>query len=167
MTLLTDEIRGHIGREIRYQAREAVGSASIRYYAMAIAPQNPNPLYIDADYARAAGYQTTIAPPTLVFDTCQYADKAPEERGYFGHSWALPVRECVSIRVSNEYEMHRPILPHDWISVTWKLDDIVERSSSRGGTQLFIYSTARFYAQPDELVAINRECGALQPRGPR
>ncbi len=167
MTLLTDEVRSHIGREVHYPAREPLGRASIRYYAIALAPENPNPLYFDDGYARAAGYPSVIAPPTLIFDSCQYAQRPPEARGYFGHSWDLPVRDCVSIRVGNEYEIYRPILPDDWISVTWKLDDIVERSSSRGGTQLFVSSTVRFFAQGQELVAINRERTALQPRGPR
>ena len=48
--LLTDELRGWIGREVSYTAREEIGRASIRYFALAIGDENP--LYIDEAYAR-------------------------------------------------------------------------------------------------------------------
>jgi acyl dehydratase len=48
--LLTDELRGWIGREVSYTAREEIGRASIRYFALAIGDDNP--LYIDEAYAR-------------------------------------------------------------------------------------------------------------------
>jgi hypothetical protein len=51
----------------------------------------------------------------------------------------------------------RPILPADQISVTWTLEDIVERSRSGGGTQLFVSSVARYRDTAGEVVAINRE----------
>jgi hypothetical protein len=49
--LLTEELRGWIGREVSYAAPEEIGRASIRYFALAIGDDNP--LYVDEDYARA------------------------------------------------------------------------------------------------------------------
>ena len=57
----------------------------------------------------------------------------------------------------------RPILPTDHISVTWTLEDIVERSRAGGGTQLFVSSVARYRDAAGELVAVNRETIVYQP----
>ena len=67
------------------------------------------------------------------------------------------------IRAGNDYEFVRPVLPDDKISVTWTLEDIIERKSSRGGSQLFVTSVARYYDIDNELIAVNRETLVYQP----
>jgi acyl dehydratase len=161
MALLTAELKSWIGREAHYPAREELGRASIRYFALAMGDDNP--LYVDDEYARKAGYPSVIAPPTLVCETSQYAHQAPNADGYIGHEWHLPVRNSRLIRAGNDYEFMRPVLPTDRISVTWTLEDIVERSASRGGTQLFVTSVARYRDAKGEVVAINRETVVYQP----
>ena len=159
--LLNDELRAWIGREVRYEAKEELGRASIRYFALAI--DDENELYQDDAYAQQAGYSSLIAPPTFVVETCQYAHQRPDEHGYMGHTWHLPVHGCRMIRAGNDYEFIRPVLPDDQISVTWTLEDIIERKSSRGGTQLFVTSVARYYDIDNELIAVNRETLVYQP----
>ena len=161
MALLTDELKGWVGREVHYPAREEFGRASIRYFALALG--DTNPLYSDDEYARAAGYPSVIAPPTLVVETCQYSNQPPNADGYIGHEWHLPVTGCRLIRAGNDYEFTRPVLPVDRISATWTLEDIVERSSSRGGTQLFVTSVARYKDAEGAIVAVNRETLVYQP----
>ena len=161
MTLLTDELKAWIGREAHYPAREELGRASIRYFALATGDDNP--LYVDEAYAKEAGYPSVIAPPTLICETCQYAHQPPTADGYIGHEWHLPVANCRLIRAGNDYEFMRPVLPEDRISATWTLEDIVERSSSRGGTQLFVTSVARYRDTKGEVVAVNRETLVYQP----
>lgn len=164
MPLLTDELKALIGREVHYPAREELGRASIRYFALAMG--DANPLYSDDAYARAAGYPSVIAPPTLICETCQYSNAAPDPDGYIGHEWHLPVSGCRLVRAGNDYEFTRPVLPDDHVSVTWKLEDIAERPSSRGGTQLFVNSVARYSNQSGELLAVNREVLVVQPLVP-
>jgi acyl dehydratase len=164
MALLTDELKRWIGREVHYPAREELGRASIRYFALATGDDNP--LYHDDDYARQAGHPSVIAPPTLVVETCQYAHRPPDHDGYIGHSWDLPISGCRMIRAGNEYEFVRPVRPDDRISATWTLEDIVERPSSRGGTQLFVTSVARFFDADGALLALNRETTVYQPLVP-
>ena len=164
MALLTDELKSWIGREAHYPAREELGRASIRYFALALGDDNP--LYLDDAYAREAGYPSLIAPPTLVCETCQYAHRPPDQDGYIGHAWRLPVPGCRMIRAGNDYEFFRPVLPDDRISVTWTLEDIVERPSSRGGAQLFVTSVARYRDAAGELIAVNRETIVYQPLAP-
>lgn len=161
MNLLTEELKGFIGREAHYPAREELGRASIRYFALALGDDNP--LYVDDAYAKKAGYPSVIAPPTLICETCQYAHQAPNADGYIGHEWHLPVPDTRLVRAGNDYEFMRPLLPTDRISATWTLESIVEKPSSRGGTQLFVSSVARYRDAQGDLVAINRETIVYQP----
>jgi acyl dehydratase len=158
---LTEELRGWIGREVSYGALEELGRASIRYFALAIGDHNP--LYVDDDYARRAGYPSIIAPPTLVCETCQYAHRPPDQDGYIGHTWDLPIRGCRMIRGGHDYEFFRPVLPEDRVNVTWRLEDISEHSSSRGEPMLIVISAATYRNQRDELLARNRETLIFQP----
>jgi len=161
VTLLTEELKSWIGREAHYPAREELGRASIRYFALALGDDNP--LYVDDAYAKQAGYPSVIAPPTLVCETCQYAHQAPNADGYIGHEWRLPVPNARLVRAGNDYEFMRPVLPTDRVSVTWTLESIVEKPASRGGTQLFVSSVARYRDAQGEIVAINRETIVYQP----
>jgi acyl dehydratase len=161
MALFSEELKSWIGCEAHYPAREELGRASIRYFALALGDDNP--LYLDDGYAREAGYPSVIAPPTLICETCQYSHLPLNEEGYIGHDWMLPIQGCRLIRAGNEYEFMRAILPTDRISVTWTLEDIVERSRSGGGTQLFVRSVARYRDAAGELVAVNRETVVYQP----
>ena len=76
-------------------------------------------------------------------------------------------RGCRLIRAGNDYEFFQPVLPSDRVSVTWTLEDITERGSSRGGTQLFVTSVARHVNQEGKLLAVNREWLVYQPLEPR
>jgi acyl dehydratase len=164
MTMLTDELRAWIGRQVTYPAREALSPASIRYFARALGDDNP--LYTDDEFAREAGYRMAVAPPTLVCETCQYSDGPAAATGYIGHEWDLPIDNVRMIRAGNAYEFTRPVYPDDWISVTWTLEDMVERKSRRGGTQLFVTSLATYENQDGDRLASNRETIVLQPLGP-
>jgi acyl dehydratase len=163
MAMLTDDLKAWIGREVHYPAREEFGRASIRYFALAMG--DTNPLYVDDAYAREAGHASLIAPPTLICETCQYSNRPPDEDGYIGHEWHLPVPNSRMIRAGNDYAFMRPVLPEDRISVSWKLEDIVERNSSRGGTQLFVNTLATYRDAKGEIVATNRETLVYQPLG--
>jgi acyl dehydratase len=159
--LLTEELKSFIGREAHYPAREELGRASIRHFALALGDDNP--LYVDDAYAKKAGYPSVIAPPTLICETNQYAHQAPNPDGYIGHEWHLPVPNTRLVRAGNDYEFMRPLLPSDRISVTWTLESIVEKPASRGGTQLFVSSVARYRDANGEVVAVNRETIVYQP----
>ena len=161
MPLLTEDLKAWIGREVSYTAKEELGRASIRYFALAI--DDENPLYQDDGHAREAGYPSVIASPTFVVETCQYAHGRPNGHGYMGHSWELPITGCRMIRAGNDYRFFRAVLPADRISVTWTLEDMIERPSSRGGSQLFVTSVARYYDSAAELIAVNRETTVYQP----
>ncbi|MGH2812794.1 MAG: FAS1-like dehydratase domain-containing protein [Actinomycetota bacterium] len=151
-TLLTDEIRSWIGREVTYRAPEEVGRASIRYFALAIGDDNP--LYTDDDFARAHGYPSVIAPPTMVCETSQYLTRS---RPDIGHVWDLPVEGCRMIRGGNEYSFYQPVVPTDAVTARWRIDEIKERTSSSGEPMLIVTSQAEYTNQSGERLALNRE----------
>lgn len=168
--LLTDELRGWIGREARYVAPEEVGRAGIRYFALALGDDNP--LYHDEALAQSTRQGGIVAPPTLVCETNQWYAGRPNEDGYLGHMWndlPIPV-PCRMIRGANEYEFLRAVRPSDRISVTWRIADIFERETARGGLLLFVISDVRYHnqngEQDGELLAINRETVIYQPKEP-
>jgi acyl dehydratase len=160
-TLLTDELRDWIGREVSYTAPDVLGAASIRYFALALGDDNP--LYCDAQYAREAGYPGTIAPPTFVCETNQYVHRQPNGDGYIGHHWELPITGCRMVRGGNDYEFFRPVVPSDQVTVVWRLEDISERISSSGTPMLIVFAVATYANQHGEPLARNRETLIYQP----
>lgn len=162
-SLLTEELRGWIGREVSYTAPEELGRAAIRYFALAL--EDDNPLYRDEEFARRTRHGGVVAPPTLVCETNQYRD-APHggEEGYTGHVWPLPLADCRLIRGGNEYQFFQPVRPTDRITATWRLVDMYERET-RQGPGLFVVSEVRYTNQHAHLLAINRETLVYQPKG--
>lgn len=161
MTRMTPELKEWIGRSATYHAPEELGLASLRYFALAL--QDENPIYQDADYAQTSRFAGIIAPPTLVCETNQIVRQAPNHEGYIGHHWELPVENRRFIRGGNDYEFHQPARPDDRISVTWTILDIYERPSRRLGELLFVVSEARYVNQHGALLATNRETNIYVP----
>lgn len=160
MTLLTAELRSLVGRTATYHAPEEIGLAAIRYFALAIG--DTNPLYTDADYAKANGYEDVIAPPTFVMESNQYMTGSPDAEGYIGHSWDIEVPGTRTIRGGHEYEFLRPVYPWDQLTVHWTITGVSEKETREGNAMLLIDSEARYENQEGELLAINRETVIFQ-----
>jgi acyl dehydratase len=152
---MTNALKACVGREVTYVAPEPLGAASIRYFATATG--DTNPLYSDEVAASLSRHGGIIAPPTMVCETGQFyvAPQGPD--GYLGHRWELPIESDRHIRGGNEYELFQPVRPDDRITVTWRIVDIYERETRKGGAMIFIVSEARYSNQRGELLAINRE----------
>jgi acyl dehydratase len=153
--LLTEEITALVGTTATYTAPEELGRASIRYFARAVGDENP--LYTDEAFARAHGYDGVVAPPTLICETNQYADRPRDEDGYAGHSWEIDVPGTRLVRGGNEYTFFRPVRPDDVITATWRIAAASERTSSAGTPMLIIESVASYTNQDGEQLATNTE----------
>lgn len=149
-----EELGRWIGREVTYTAPDELGRAAIRYFAFAL--EDDNPLYHDEAVARASRHGGIIAPPTLVCETNQYMPGRPDEHGYIGHCWTLPLPTRRFIRGGNDYEFHQPARPEDRLTVTWRITDVDERQT-RQGPMLFVVSEIRYLNQRGELLVVNRE----------
>jgi acyl dehydratase len=156
-----DELESWVGREVTYTAPEPIGRASIRYYALAVGDDNP--LYTDADVARAHGYDDVLAPPTWVTETNQYVPRPERDRdGYIGHTWQLPVRGCRLVRGGNRYEFLAPFHPGDVVTATWRIADVTQKDGS-SGPMLLVTSEAAYRDQHGTVKAVNRETLIVQP----
>ena len=63
-TVITPELREWIGRKTPLRLLEIISAADVRRYVDATG--DANPLWLDDDFARGAGYRSCILPPTLV-----------------------------------------------------------------------------------------------------
>ena len=160
MSLLTPELQSLVGRSATYHAPDEIGRAAIRYFAIAIG--DTNPLYTDAEYARANGHEDVIAPPTYVVESNQYMTGLPDAEGYIGHSWGIEVPDTRTIRGGHEYEFFRHVYPTDRLTVHWKITDVSEKEMRDGRAMLLVDSEARYENQDGELLAINRETLIIQ-----
>ena len=159
MSLLTDEIKSFIGREVTYEAPEEIGSAAIRYFA--IATGDTNKLYHDEEFARGTRFGGIVAPPTLICETNQYMPGPLPEDGNMGHEWHIPVHNARVLRGGNEYEFLEPVRPTDRLTVTWRISDNYEKARERGSL-LFVISEARYFNQDGTLLVVNRETNIYQ-----
>lgn len=155
MTLLTPELQARIGEERVLVAPDEIGRAAIRYFALAVGDHNPN--YLDEEAAVRNGYPSVVAPPTMICETNQFVPGVRDEHGYLGQMFDLDVPGTRQIRGSNSYEFIRPVVPEDRITITWRLEDITERVSSRGEPMLVATSTATYTDADGEVVARNTE----------
>ncbi|WP_433496486.1 FAS1-like dehydratase domain-containing protein [Sphaerimonospora sp. CA-214678] len=155
MSLLTEEIRALVGREVSYTAPEELGRAAIRYYARAVGDDNP--LYTDEAYARRHGYDGIIAPPTLICETNQYADLPPDADGYAGHDWHIDIPGTRKVRGGNTYTFHRPVRPGDVVTATWRVTGVTERRTSGGQEMLIVSSVADYTDQQGRPLVTNEE----------
>ncbi len=155
MTLLTDEIRALIGREVTYTAPEELGRAAIRYFALAVGDHNP--LYTDRDHARQHGLRDVMAPPTLLCETNQYTGLSPDDEGFAGHTWGIKIPQTRMVRGGNSYEWHAPVYPDTVVTATWQFTDASERTTSSGKAMLVLTSTARFTDASGQPLVTNTE----------
>ena len=93
----------------------------------------------------------------MVCETGQFYVAPQSTDGYLGHRWDLPIDSDRNIRGGNDYEFFQPVRPDDTITVTWRIVDIYERETRKGGSMVFIISEGRYSNQRGELLAINRE----------
>jgi acyl dehydratase len=164
MSLLTSELKARVGEERVYRSPTELGHAAIRYFALAIGDDNP--LYLDDAYAKRHGHPSVIAPPTLVCETNQFVPGTRDADGYLTQMFDLEVPGTRQIRGGNDYEFVRPLLPADRITITWRLGDMAERTTSSGTEMLVVTAVATYTDAAGETVARNTETiiyQAVQP----
>ncbi|GBD11209.1 hypothetical protein HRbin23_00861 [bacterium HR23] len=149
---VAQQFRHLIGQEFTFTAREEVGRAFIRLYALAIGDLNP--LYVNAEVARRGQYGDIVAPPTFVCETTPYYQGEVDEEGGFSDRVRLPLGQV--IRAANDYTFHRLLRPTDIITARVKISDLYERQG-RSGRLLFLVADITYTNQHGELLAENRE----------
>jgi acyl dehydratase len=114
-----------IGRESEPFLHE-VEKGAIRRFVDALG--DPNPIYVDEEAARAAGFPALVAPPTFP------AVLSMNER--FRHSLDLGTRSL--LHGEQQIEYGRPILAGDRITVVSRVADVQERAGSSGPMDILV-----------------------------
>jgi acyl dehydratase len=128
---------------VSHAATYAVGREKVREYAHAVGETDP--LYLDPDAARAAGYADVVAPPMFAAVYCTPAVAPAILDPEVGIDFARMVHGA------QEFTWHAPVVAGDEIAT----EAALEESSERGGLGFFVFTT-RSVNQRGELVCEGR-----------
>lgn len=121
-----------------------VEAGSIRRFAEAIG--DPNPLYVDEEYARLTRWGGVIASPTFLCTLLPPLPVPPVEFGTMG------------LNGGNKFECLRPVRPGDVIAAQSRLAE-VRAVEGRSGGMLISEREVRYTNQAGEIVATCRLVG--------
>jgi acyl dehydratase len=109
--------RDFVGREFPSSEVYEVGREHIRSFARAIGDDNP--LYVDAEAARAAGHRDVVAPPTfLTVLGFRFASEGPIADPGLGLDYSRLVHG------GQAFTAHRPVVAGDRLRSTTRVDAI-------------------------------------------
>ncbi len=154
--LIPDEARAMIGQRLGDPVRGEVLQKEVQRYAYAVGDDNP--LYVDAEFARAAGYAGTMAPP-LFFDVpLREAVPLSELRpdGIARSRQApIPLKVDRVMAGGQEVEFLQPLYPGDTLTAETRLVDLIEKTGRSGRFVLVVRETT-YTNQRDEVVVKSR-----------
>jgi 3-oxo-4,17-pregnadiene-20-carboxyl-CoA hydratase alpha subunit len=145
---------------------DAVNQAMIRHWVEAMGDENP--VYTDAEAARANGFPGVIAPPTMLQSWIMRGYKATaalaEERAAGRRSeGASPADELMAVldeggftsvvATNCEQEYHRPLVLGDHLSVSSSIEAVSPQKQTGLGTGHFVTTLLTFTDQSGATVA--------------
>lgn len=144
-------------------ARYAVNEAMVRNWVEA--HDDYNPVYVDAEAARATGRDSIITPPAMIStwvmqgyrrhrDVQQMrVDGHVEDHAYSRLLAELDAAGYTSVVATNlEQKYHREVVPGDHITCNYRIESIVGPKRTGLGEGYFINLLKRFVDQNNELV---------------
>ena len=126
-----------VGLFNEYASRDA-----IRHFCQGIG--DPNPLYLDEQYARQTKYGTIIAPACFLYSVYWTSGRTGGLPGVHG------------FHAGSDWEWFRPILLGDRISVQEQFTGLEEKKSEFAGRTMIQSSVSHYYNQRNEVIARTR-----------
>lgn len=157
-TIITPEMRARIGyaSEVAVLPEQLSGS-DVRRYVEATGDRNP--LWLDEEYARAAGYRGRVVPPLMIIQLYRWTgktftgwEKVPFPAGY------TDVRNA-----GQEVEWLRPLYVGERPTVQHRIVDIVAREGRRTGVGIYLSRVSDFRNDAGETVALVRATSVRLP----
>lgn len=150
--VIPPEAKAMVGKRATPQTYEVTETA-IRRFAQAIG--DPNPLYVDEDYAKKTKWGGIIAP-ALFFFTFAYDDtrefQLREDGRPVGTELDIPLPVSRTVGGASAIEFGEPIRPGDIITATKKVADVYCKEGKTGPLYFTVIETA-YTNQKGELVA--------------
>ena len=158
--LISDELRRCIGRKGPVRALETLSASDVRRYVDATG--DTNPLWLDDDFARSAGYKGRLLPPILVGWT-PFSIKEPEgNASSFDVRRQLPVPAAyTNVRnAGSETEWVKPVHLGEPLTCQSRIIDITAREG-RMGVGIYVTQVEEVRNAESELVFTRRHTVAL------
>lgn len=125
--------------------RFPVEGSKVREFARAL--DDRDPVYTDADAARAAGFDAVPVPPTFVVSAMHWRDEDEDE---LGGALGLDMRRVLHGECGWEY--HGPIIVGDELTATRRICNVENRQGRRGGAMTLVTTETDVTNQRGELV---------------
>lgn len=142
------------------QLPEEISASDLRRYINATGDHNP--LWIDDEFARAAGYRARILPPMMVIDLSWRLQEADSGQ-LWHHHIPLPPNYIDARNVENEIEWLGEVYVGEMLVLTHRIVGIVARAGRRG-LGVYITRETEFRTGDNRLVARLRQTVARFPK---
>jgi acyl dehydratase len=133
-TIITRELRDWIGRKTPLWQLEIISASDVRRYVDATG--DTNPLWLDDDFARAAGYRSRLLPPILVgwvpFSFKEGTDRAHSDRLDLRRQLPLPIEYTNVRNAGSETEWLEPAYLGEQLATQTSIVDITGRQGKTG-----------------------------------
>jgi acyl dehydratase len=163
-TIVTPELRSWIGRKTPLRALETINASDVRRYVDATG--DANPLWLDDDYARDAGYRGRILPPILVgwvpFSFREGTERAITDPADLRRQLPLPAGYTNVRNAGSETEWLQPAYLGEKLSTQSAITDIVARQG-RAGLGIYISQEEQVLNFQQQIVLRRRHTLAVFP----
>lgn len=125
------------------------------------AADDANPIYVDDEAARAAGYPAAVAPPVFLSSVQEWGvglpqrEMRPDGTGSERTGW-LPLDGLRLMGGGQDLELHKPAFDGDELVITCRLDDVTLKNG-RSGPLLLLALTTTYRDAAGEAVVTCRE----------
>jgi acyl dehydratase len=163
-SIITPELRDWIGRKTPLRELEIISAADVRRYVDATG--DANPLWLDDDFARAAGYRGRLLPPTLVgwvpFSFKEGTERANSDPTDLRRQLPLP-GEYTNVRnAGSETEWTKPAYLGEQLSTQSTIVDIAARQG-KAGLGIYITQEEQVLNSQQQIVLRRRHTLAVFP----
>jgi acyl dehydratase len=163
-SIITADLRSWIGRKSRVAQLETMSASDVRRYVDATG--DANPLWLDDDFARAAGYRSRLLPPTLVgwvpFSMKEGDSAASSDATDLRRQLPLPNGYTNVRNAGSETEWLQPAYVGEQLSTHSCVLDIVARQG-RVGLGIYVTQEEEILNSHQEIVMRRRHTVAVFP----
>jgi acyl dehydratase len=163
-TIITPELRSWIGRKTPLRELEIINPSDVRRYVDATG--DANPLWLDDNYARGAGYRGRILPPTLVgwvpFSFKEGTERAHSDPTDLRRQLPLPAHYTNVRNAGSETEWLEPAYLGEPLSTQSCILDIVAREG-KAGLGIYISQEEQVLNSQHQIVLRRRHTLAVFP----
>jgi acyl dehydratase len=163
-SIITPELRSWIGRKSRLAQLETISASDVRRYVDATG--DANPLWLDDDFARSAGYRSRLLPLTLVgwvpFSIKEGDSASSSDATDLRRQLPLPNGYTNVRNAGSETEWLQPAYVGEQFSTQSCVLDMVARRG-RAGLGIYITQEEKILNSHQEIVMRRRHTVAVFP----